>query len=183
MVKAVCAGTEGEWKKPASTICPLHEPGYCSTSSYPAFSGGSPLYSLAYATQVWEIFFLFHFICPMKFCPNVLPDFFFFLCKLALILNATITHVVTYKKVKISFDLPMKHGSPGKDHCTLRKQFTHFLIPLSGSLEMKIIFMTAGNFLFHVNIQQMTIANHKTFCLFQMKYYALQQFCWTDLAF
>lgn len=122
-------------------------------------------------------FFLFHFICPMKFCPNVLPDFFFFLCKLALILNATITHVVTYKKVKISFDLPMKHGSPGKDHCTLRKQFTHFLIPLSGSLEMKIIFMTAGNFLFHLNIQQMTIANHKTFCLFQMKYYALQQFC------
>lgn len=39
-------------------------------------------------------------------------------------------------------------------------------IPLSGPPEMKIIFVTARNFLFHLNIQQMTIANHKTVCLF-----------------
>lgn len=141
------------------------------------FLGGA-LFTPWHMQPKYGRFFFISFHLPNEILPQC-PSrfFFFFLCKLALILNATITHVVTYKKVKISFDLPMKHGSPGKDHCTLRKQFTHFLIPLSGSLEMKIIFMTAGNFLFHLNIQQMTTANHKTFCLFQMKYYALQQFC------
>lgn len=119
VVKAVYVGTEGECKKPASTICPMHMDiccgtGYCSTSSYLAFLGGSPLYSLAYATQVWEIYLIsFHF--PNEIFPQLSFQNIFF-HKLALILNAAIPHVVTCNKAKISFGLPMKHGNPGKDH-------------------------------------------------------------------
>lgn len=96
-LKAVFIGSEGEDKEPASTICPMdmdicYQPGYCSTRSYPAFLGGSPLYSLlylhnpylGYATQVWQIFsfnlisFLFiSFHFPNEIFPQLSFQIFF----------------------------------------------------------------------------------------------------------
>lgn len=121
VVKAVYVGIGGEHKKPVSTICPTHmdicyEPGYCSTSSYLAFLGGA-LFSPWHMQPKYERLILFHFIFPMKICPNCPSRIFFFLHKLANITIECSHHpCCNLQQAKISFGLPMKHGNPGKDH-------------------------------------------------------------------
>lgn len=119
VVMAVYVGTEGEDKEPASTICPMHmdicyEPGY---SVHTWHFWVRALFTPWHMQPKYESFFFISFHFPNEILPQLpFQIFFFFLHKLALIFNATITCVVNYNKAKISFGLPMKHGSPGTSY-------------------------------------------------------------------